>query len=172
MDIRDVLIDGIDQLTEWTDDALDGLSADQLNWLADGKTVSIGFNAWHMMRTSDNITNFVFQKRQPIWLRENYLEKFGLPKVEQGTGMALETARDLKVSDPTLLRQYGRAVHADVVKFLKNVSDAELAEVQMIKPLGEMPKWRVVRQVLMTHGFMHLGEMNVLRGMMGLQFSI
>ena len=40
------------------------------------------------------------------------------------------------------------------------------------KPLGEMPKWRVVRQVLMTHGFMHLGEMNVLRGMMGLQFSI
>jgi hypothetical protein len=172
VDIRDVLIDGIDQLAEWTDNALEGLTADQVNWLPDGKTVSIGFNAWHVMRTSDNIVNFVFQKQQPIWLRENYLERFGLPKVEQGTGMALDTARDLHVNDPGLLREYGRKVHGEVVGFVRNVSEAELAEVQMVKPLGEMPKWRIVRQVLMTHGFMHLGEINVLRGMMGLQFFI
>jgi len=42
----------------------------------------------------------------------------------------------------------------------------------MIRPLGEMPKWKVCRQVLMTHGFMHLGEMNLIRGILGLQFMI
>ena len=42
----------------------------------------------------------------------------------------------------------------------------------LIKPLGEMPKWRVARQVIMTHGFMHLGEINALRGQLGLPFSI
>ena len=47
-----------------------------------------------------------------------------------------------------------------------------LEEVQMIRPLGEMPKWRVLRQVVMTHGFMHLGEMNAIKGQLGLQFAI
>ena len=37
---------------------------------------------------------------------------------------------------------------------------------------GEMPKWKVLRQVVMTHGFMHLGEVNAIKGQLGLQFSI
>ena len=119
MDIRDVLIDGITQLNEWMDEALAPLSADQLNWLPDGKTTSIGFNAWHVMRTSDNITNFVFQKKPPIWMAGGYMEKFGLPKVEQGTGMDMGIARDLKVNDLALLREYGRVVGLDVIAYLK-----------------------------------------------------
>lgn len=172
MELRDVLIDGITQLTEWMDDALDGLTADQVNWLPDGKTVSVGFSAWHVMRTSDNITNFVFQKKQPLWIEKDYVGRFALPKVAQGTGMGLEDARAIVIADPALLREYGKAVAGDVVSYLKAVPMAELEEIQQIKPLGEMPKWKVVRQVLMTHGFMHLGEMNALRGMMGFQFSI
>ena len=172
MDLRDILIDGVTQLNEWMDEALAPLTAEQVNWLPEGKTVSIGFNAWHVMRTTDNIVNFVFQKKQPIWMAAGYLEKMGLPKVEQGTGMGLEVARSLKIGDPSLLREYGRTVGADCIAFLKEVPMADLEQVQQIKPLGEMPKWRVVRQVLMTHGFMHLGEINGMKGVMGLQFSI
>lgn len=40
------------------------------------------------------------------------------------------------------------------------------------KPLGEMPKWKVFRQVVMTHGFMHLGEINLTKGLMGMQFAL
>jgi hypothetical protein len=71
-----------------------------------------------------------------------------------------------------LLREYSAAVAADCLAFLKQVPLETLEEVQMIKPLGEMPKWRVFRQVVMTHGFMHLGEVNAIKGQLGLQFSI
>lgn len=172
MDIRDLLIDGIDQLGDWMDDALKGLSKDQVNWLPEGKTVSIGFNAWHIMRTQDNITNFVFKKATPIWMEKGFVEKLGLPKVEQGTGMSLDDARALTVGDPALLRDYGRLVQKDALEYLKTVDLASLEEVQMIRPLGEMPRWRVFRQVVMTHGFMHLGEINGIKGQLGLQFSI
>lgn len=172
MDIRDVLVDGLTQLSEWMDDAIAPLSADQLNWLPDGKTVSIGFNYWHVVRTQDNIANFVFQRQPPVWVAKEYFEKFGLPKVDQGTGMDLAAARAITINDAGLLREYGREVTASVLSFVKNVDQAVLEEVQMIKPLGEMPKWRVVRQVMMTHGFMHLGEMNLIRGMLGYSFSI
>jgi hypothetical protein len=172
LDIRDVLIDGTDQLHQWLDEALDSLTAEQVNLLPAGKCVSIGFNAWHVTRTSDNIVNFVFKKATPIWLERGYMERLGLPKVEQGTGMPLENAQALQISDPAALREYGQEVGRAVRDFLKNVSVAELEEPQMIKPLGEMPKWRVCRQVLMTHGFMHLGEINAVRGQLGMQFSI
>ena len=172
MDIRDILIDGIGQMNDWTDEAVRDLSAEQLNFLPPGKTVSIGFNAWHIARTQDNITNFVFQRKNPIWMEGGYFERMGLPKIDQGTGMGLDDARAVTIADPALLREYSLAVATNCQAFLKTVPLATLEEVQMIKPLGEMPKWRVFRQVVMTHGFMHLGEINAIKGSLGLQFSI
>ena len=172
MDIRDVLIDGIEQMNEWMDAALDGLTPEQVNHLPKGKTTSIGFNAWHVFRTQDNIVNFVFQRKSPIWMEQGYLEKTGLPKVEQGTGMDMEVARSLRFEDVALLREYGRKAGDACVEYLKGVDLDSLNEVQMIKPLGEMPRWKVFRQVCMTHGFMHLGEVNAVKGQLGLGFFI
>lgn len=172
MDVREVLVDGIAQLAEWMDGAIEPLTTEQLNWLPEGKSVSAGFNAWHVYRTADNITNFVMKKEKPTWLTAGWAERMGLPPVDQGTGMAMESARAIEIRDAALLREYGEAVMKDTLAYVKDVPLATLAEVQMIKPLGEMPKWRVFRQVVMTHGFMHLGEVNAIKGQLGLQFMI
>lgn len=172
MDIRDVLIDGISQLCDWFDDALKDLTPEQVNWLPDGKTVSIGFDAWHVFRTTDNITNLVFQRKPTMWVEQGYYQRLGLGERDFGTGMPLEAARALVISDPAALREYGRKIGDETLAFLKSVDPEVLNEIQMVRPLGEMPKWRIFRQVVMTHGFMHLGEVNALKGMMGLQFSI
>ena len=170
MDYRDVLVDGLDQLNDWLADAIREVSEEQMNWLPPGKALSIGFNAWHIVRTHDNIVNFVFQRKQPIWVDRGYFERFNLPKVDQGTGMGFDDARALRISDAGLLREYASEVAKDVSAFVRAVPLATLDEMQMVRPMGEMPKWKIVRQVLMTHGFMHLGEINTLRGMQGLQF--
>ena len=170
MEARDILIDGVDQLTDWLDTAVKDLTNEQVNFLPGGMTTSIGFNVWHVVRTADNITNFVMQDRKPpVWISGGYADRLGLPKVDQGTGMDLETARSLQF-DIAPLRDYLRDVRADALSFLKVVPMEKLAEVQMIKPLGEMPKWRVIRQVIMCHGFMHLGEVNAIKGQLGLGF--
>ncbi|WBL36715.1 DinB family protein [Tepidiforma flava] len=170
--IREMLIDGIEQLNDWFDDALKGLTDEQANWLPPGKTVSIGFNAWHTLRTQDDIVNFVLQGRKPtVWMSEGFAERLGLPPVGQGTGMSLEDARALRVSvEP--LREYCQRVKAVTLEFVKNVPEEELEQIQQIRPLGEMPKWKVLRQVVMTHGFMHLGEVNTIKGAQGMGFSI
>lgn len=172
MDIKDVLIDGIEQMFDWFDDGIKDLTLEQVNWLPEGKTVSIGFNAWHIFRTTDNISNFVFRKSPTLWQGKDYVGRFALPPVAQGTGMAMEDARAIEIKDLGLLREYGSAVGADCVQYLKDVDSDALNVVQMVKPLGEMPQWKVFRQVVMTHGFMHLGEVNAMKGQLGLQFSI
>src|SRR3970282_1337506 len=107
MDVRDVLIDGGEQLNDWVHGGIESLSPDQVNWLPEGKSVSIGFNAWHILRTEDNITNFVLQKRMPVWVDQVYFERFGLPKVDQGTGMGLEDARAIRIDDVGRLGESG-----------------------------------------------------------------
>ena len=172
MEARDLLVDGVDQMTDWLDGAIKGLTAEQVNFLPPGQTVSIGFNTWHVVRTADNITNFVLQDRKPpIWIEKGYADRMGLPKVDQGTGMSMEDARALKF-DNDALRDYLAEGRKGTLDFLKVVPMAKLDEVQMVKPLGEMPKWKVVRQVIMTHGFMHLGEINGIKGQLGLGFFI
>lgn len=173
MDVRELLIDGIEQLNDWTVKALEGLTAEQVNWLPPGNTVSIGFNAWHIFRTEDNIVNFVLQNRKPpVWLAAGYCDRMGLPKVDQGTGMSLEEARKITINDPALLCEYGVEVGKSALEYLKNVPLEELELVQLIKPLGEMSRGKVLRQVVMTHGFMHLGEINHIKGQLGLSFGI
>jgi len=172
MDIRDVLIDGIDQMNDWLDTALKDVDNEKANFLPAGMTTSIGFNAWHVVRTQDNITNFVMQDRKPpIWISSGYADRMGLPKVDQGTGMSMDDARGLQF-DNAALREYLADVRKDTQEFLKVVPMDKLTEVQMIKPLGEMPKWKVMRQVIMTHGFMHLGEINGIKGQLGMGFFI
>lgn len=172
MDIRDLLLDGVAQLNDWLDNALKDVDAEKLNWLPEGKSVSIGFNAWHVLRTEDNIISFVMQRKNPVWVEQGYFEKMGLPRVDQGTGMSLEDARQVKIADTSLLLTYSSAVAKDAADFIKNVSLETLEEIQMVKPLGEMPRWKVLRQVVMTHGFMHLGEINGHKGQLGLAFGI
>jgi hypothetical protein len=104
-------------------------------------------------------------------MSKGYNESWGVPAVAQGTGMSMEEAQSLKF-DQAKLRQYLKEVREDTLAFLKVVPLEKLDEVQMIKPLGEMPKWRVIRQVIMTHGFMHLGEINAVKGQLGLGFFI
>ncbi|HMO97384.1 MAG TPA: DinB family protein [Tepidiformaceae bacterium] len=172
MDTRELLIDGIEQMNDWLDGAIKDLDDGEVNYLPPGKTVSIGFNTWHVLRTQDNITNFVLQDRKPpIWIAEGFADRMGLPKVDQGTGMGLEEARSLSFNLADL-REYGQRVNQSTINFLKSADMESLNAIQMIKPLGEMPKVKVVRQVIMTHGFMHLGEVNAIKGQLGLGFFL
>ena len=41
-----------------------------------------------------------------------------------------------------------------------------------VKPLGEMPAIRALGQVCMTHGFTHLGELELCRTLLGLKPAI
>lgn len=172
MDVRELLIDGIEQMNQWLDEAIKDLDDGDVNYLPQGKTTSIGFNTWHVLRTQDNITNFVLQDRKPpVWIAEGFADRMGLPKVDQGTGMSMEDARSLTFNLADL-RAYGQQVNKSTIEFLKAADMESLNVVQMIKPLGEMPKVKVVRQVIMTHGFMHLGEVNAIKGQLGLGFFI
>jgi hypothetical protein len=133
----------------------------------------IAFEMWHYVRTEDNIVRFILQGRRPtVWMDGAWAERLQLPAVTQGTGMTAADAQALRITDLEAFGQYVRDVYASTDEWLANPDESTFANQVTVKPLGEMPAIRALGQVVMTHGFTHLGEIELMRTLMGLKPAI
>jgi hypothetical protein len=133
----------------------------------------IAFEMWHYARTEDNIVRFILQSRRPtVWMEGGWAEKLGLPQVAQGTGMPAADAQAMRINDLAAFRQYVDAVYASTDEWLKSPDESTFDAPVTVKPLGEMPAIRALGQVCMTHGFTHLGEIELIRTLQNLKPAI
>jgi hypothetical protein len=158
----------IDRLLKYCEWAMDGLSDDQVNDTRQGATNSPGFDVWHVVRTVDNIIHFVFEREQPVWVTGGFYEQWGLPRVDQGTGMDAGDAYALRFPTAERFDAYTRAVSAAVVPRLAAMSDEYLAMTQFIRPWGEVPRMEAIGHGLIGHGNGHLGRVSMARTLYGL----
>ncbi|HLZ69941.1 MAG TPA: DinB family protein [Dehalococcoidia bacterium] len=149
--------------------AVDGLTVDQLSDTHGGRANAIGFDVWHVVRTTDNIIHFVFEREQPVWLTGGFHERWGLPKVDQGTGMNPGEAYAQKYPEPEEFKRYIRAVEEAVVPRIAAMDAAYLATVQFIRPWGEIPHMEAIGHGLIGHGNGHLGRACLARSLLGLK---
>ncbi len=134
---------------------------------------SIAFEMWHYARTEDNIVRFILQNRRPtVWMDGGWADRLKLPPVAQGTGMPAADAQALRIDDLAAFRQYVDAVYASTDDYLANPDASTFDAPVTVKPLGEMPAIRALGQVVMTHGFTHLGEIELIRTLHGLRPAI
>jgi len=144
------------------------LNDEQWHDTAGGRTNSPAFDIFHVVRTIDNIIHFVFEREQPVWLKQSFHERWSLPKVDQGTGMDPNDAYSLTFPEPSEFKLYTRAVAEAVVPKVASMSDAYLAEVQTIRPWGPIPRMEAILHGLIGHGNGHLGRASYARTMVGL----
>ncbi len=137
------------------------------------KANHIAFEMWHYARTEDNIVRFLLQNRRAtVWMEGGWADKLGLPPIAQGTGMSSEDAQALHIGDLAGFKAYTQDVWASTNDWLTNPDASQFDEIITVKPLGEMPKIRALGQVCMTHGFTHLGELELMRTLLGLPPAI
>lgn len=147
--------------------AIEDLTREELHFRASQRSNSIGWEAWHVFRTADNLLHFVFDRERPLWLQQGLDEAWGLPRVEQGTGMDPDTAHALVFPAPSALAQYGRDVRDVVIPRIEAMSDADLQVRNLVRPWGEVPRQEAIGQVLIAHGNGHLGQISTARELLG-----
>jgi uncharacterized damage-inducible protein DinB len=155
------------RLLQTTAKAIEDLSDQELHFQAHAEMNSIGFEAWHIARTADNLVNFAFKREQPVWLAQGLNEAWSLPKADQGTGMDAEAAHALRFPAAKLLAQYARDVAANVVPQIEAMAAEYLEGTMTIRPQGEMTRKDVIGQVIIVHGNNHLGQINLARTLQG-----
>jgi len=134
---------------------------------SESRANSIAFEVWHYARTEDNVVRYILQARPTVWMEGGWAARLGLPERPQGTGMSTEEAHALRIDDIDAFRQYVQGVWASTTDYLAAVDERALDEVRMVRPLGEMPLIRALAQVCLTHGFEHLGQLDLTRTLVG-----
>jgi hypothetical protein len=168
----DFIRDSIHQQHEAWDKAVSDLTQEQMHFRPNGQGNHIGFIAWHYVRTEDNLVQFVFQQRKPtVWLAGGYDQAFGLPRTAQGTGMPPEEAAQMRLPAAEQWMTYQQAVWQATDAWLDSVAEADLLRTVRIMPFGEIPVLTAVRIPIVNHGFLHLGQVGLLRKLQGLKSS-
>lgn len=149
--------------------AIGDLTLDELHFRPNEHSNSIGFDAWHVIRTADNVIHFVFYRERPVWLLQELDQKWGLPRNMQGTGMPPEEAYALRFPEPALLVQYSRDVAAAIVPRIEAMTDEFLQETTRLMPWGEITRAHGMGTSILTHGYQHLGQIGLARTLLGKQ---
>lgn len=147
--------------------AIEGLDERELHFRPTEDGSSIGFDAWHVFRTVDNIIHFAFEREQPVWAQQGLAEAWGLPRNAQGTGMPAEEARALRFPAAALLAGYGRDVAAAVLPRIEVMTDEYLHATTRIQPFGEITRLVSIGTNMVAHANQHLGQINVCRTLLG-----
>ncbi len=165
--IQEYLGDYVESLLNATASAVEDLTEEEMVFRPEGPNNSIGFDAWHIGRTADNLVHFAFERETPVWLQQGLHETWNLPKVDQGTGMTPEEAFALVFPAGSELAKYVHDVGEAIVPKIRSMTTDYLLEEMYIRPNGDLSKYQIIGQVIINHGNNHYGQINMMLTMMG-----
>ncbi len=160
----------VDRTIDNLNAAIEELSDEELHAQALEGNPAIGFHVWHVLRTVDNIVHFVFYREQPVWTQQGLDEQWGLPRIEQGTGMERDEATAMRFPGAAALVAYGTAVRDAARAKIEAMDDEFLLGTTPARVAGQMIERERIEslgQAVIAHGNQHLGQIHVLRQLLG-----
>lgn len=166
MHTAELLTYAYDQVHDTLTRSLDGLSPTDLQHRAAPDANPIGWLAWHLLRVQDDHVAEVAGLEQ-AWTAAGWADRFGLPFPAAATGYGFDRDQVAAVRVPSadLLTGYAEAVHGQSVRFLRDLTDADLDRV--VDTRWDPPVTLGVRLVsVLSDDFQHLGQIGYVRGLL------
>ncbi len=127
-----VLLDGFGRIRESVAQVLDGLTPEQLIYQVDAAANPVSWLVWHLTRVQDDHVADAFGVTQ-VWTSGGWAARFGLPAdtMDHGYGHSAEQVAyyAAATASAALLGEYHELVHAQTVKLVSEISDADLDRV-------------------------------------------
>jgi hypothetical protein len=155
-----------------------GLTPDQMAWQPDDHDTSIVFAIWHAYRATDDLLHGMVMQRPTVFASQGWAER--LPVSETGVtpfgnGLSREQIGRIRLETEPLLA-YAKAVGASIKAYLAEISDEEAAaEVRLpffssVYPgVDVMSKAEAIVFFAVGHVSEHLGEVQFIKGLLGMQ---
>lgn len=168
-----LLVWGLAQAHERLESLVSDLTPGQLAWSPTPGSHSLCFALWHVARCDDNYLRVHIQGRPEVWQEEGWFQRWGLDR--ESTGMLLpdQEASALRLPGREELLAYAQRVWGELEGFVAGLDAEGLA-----RPVEHVQRTRglTTGQVLLTHIYghdsRHMGEMEYIKGLMGLRGSI
>jgi len=160
----ELLTDAFGRLRQTVHQAVEGLSAGQLAVRLDGDANSIAWLCWHLARVQDDHVAHAFAVEQ-VW--PEWADRFGLPFGPGATGYGHSSRQVAQVRVPSgdLLSGYHDAVHAQTIRLVADVTDADLSRI--VDERWNPPVTLGVRLVsVISDCLQHAGQAAFIRGIL------
>ena len=164
----ELLVDGFGRIRENVEDVLSGLTPDQhAHQVAPGAN-PISWLVWHLTRVQDDHVAKAFGAEQ-IWSAGGWADRFGLRPRMMDIGYGHTAAQVAEVATATasadLLAEYHEATHAQTVKLVAEVTDADLDRI--VDTRWTPPVTLGVRLVsVLDDDMQHSGQAAYVRGLL------
>jgi hypothetical protein len=161
--VQELLRDAFTRLIEHVDDIADGLTDEVANYRATPDANSIAWLLWHSARVQDIQLADVAGVEQ-VWLRDGWVDRFGLDLQRNDTGYGHKPEQVAKVkASADLLSGYYHAVHELTLEYIAGVTAGELERV--VDTNWDPPVTASARLVsIIDDCAQHLGQAAYVRG--------
>jgi len=161
----DVLTEAFGRLPAIAEQAVSGLSVDDLAWRPDSEANTIAWLVWHTARGQDvQIADLAASDQ--VWTADGWAESFALPfpAAEMGYGMSPDDVAAVRV-DPELLVGYLEAVTLRTRGYLDDLDGASYDDV--VDDAWDPPVTAGARLVsILNDCVQHLGQASYVRGLL------
>lgn len=166
MEWQEILSVEFERISRSLEIALEGLTAEDLNWQPKPDSNSIGWLTWHLTRWQDAQVSS-FMKKEQLWIKDEWYAKFGRPAdaSDHGMGDKPEDLAKFKSPDAATLLGYNRAVLAQIKDFFPTISPGDLDKVAQGTSFQPPPTLGLSIIGLMTDGMQHAGQAAYVRGL-------
>ena len=166
MTSAELLVDALGRIREIVHRVVEGLTAEQLRFRVDPGANSIAWLVWHLTRIQDDHVADVAGAEQ-VWTSQGWVERFGLPFDPRDTGYGHRAAEvaAVRVESGELLVGYYDAVHQQTIRYVEQLTDADLARV--VDRSWDPPVTLGVRLVsVLSDNLQHAGQAAFVRGIL------
>jgi hypothetical protein len=164
MAAADLLVDAFNRVNEAVHDATEGLEPSDVLLRVDRAANPIGWLIWHLTRVEDDHIATAFGIDQ-VWTSQGWAERFDLPydTAAHGYGQSSDEVGAFRVTSTQLLLGYQDAVHAQAIRYVEGLSDADLERV--VDKRWDPPVTLGVRLVsVISDALQHAGQAAFIRG--------
>jgi len=154
------------------------MSPEQLRWQPPGQDTTVAFATWHSYRAADELCHGMVLQRPSVFASEGWSERLPLRAAAAtpfGNGLSREQIGQLDFAAGDLVA-YAAAVGQSLTEWLEGASEAELAApVSLPFFAATYPGYETMSRVeavmffAIGHTAEHLGEVQLVRGLMGLK---
>jgi hypothetical protein len=157
---------------------VDGLTDEQIGWMPNETTPSVGFHVWHLARWADYLQEMINGRGSQLWKEEKMADRWNMETASLGyaqTGMGMEdkTAMSLRIPRKNLLLDYARRTFALAEQAVKTINDNEFYRIYQTLH-GENWHDGHIGSIILTwleHDNRHLGMIECLIGVQGMHGS-
>jgi hypothetical protein len=159
-------------------DLVDGLTDEQIQWISNKTTPSVGFHVWHLARWADYLQEIINGRGSQLWEKEEMADRWNMETASLGyaqTGMSMEdeTAMTLQIPHKDLLLDYARRAFALAEQAIDTINDNEFYKSYETLH-GENWHDGHIGPIILTwmeHENRHLGMIECLIGVQGMHGS-